>query len=422
MATKGRAGGGIYYGWVMVAISMFALMLTTGSTMNAFSLYVLPASQDLGLSRAGMNTGLILMNAGSAIASLLLGRLIDRYPARLIMGISACALGGSLVVLGLSHNLWLSAVMLMLPVGLGMTGIGNLTSPALVARWFTVHRGRALAITMMGMSAATIFMAPPIAWLVDTIGWRRSLIATGVIVAGFVMLVLPFVRSEPGPDDRETGSMPGVAQAAAAGSAGGEVVFTQRQLLAQPRFWTIGASTAITQAIFVALMVSLVPIGREIGFSTTRAASLISAIGIAAVSGKFLVAAFADRIDRSLALTALYLLMPLACTVLLFAHTYPLLVFACGLIGLASGATMPLYMALLADRFGARSLGSGNGMIMFGMAVIGAISVRYAGEIYDRTGGYDIMFYSFIALGLVAAGLMSTARNGTARPAPLPAG
>jgi MFS family permease len=415
MASNRREAGGIYYGWYMVAVCMCALMLTTGSTMNAFGLYVLPASQDFGLSRASMNTGLILMNAGSAIASLILGRLIDRYSARLIMAASAYTLGGSLIALGLSHNLWLSAAFLSLPVGLGMTGIGNLTSPTLVARWFTVQRGRALAITMMGMSAATIFVAPPIAWLIDTLGWRESLIVTGVIVVGSLTLVLPFVRNEPGPDDIETADPASAKQMARVDQEAGSVQLTHRQLMARPQFWMIGISTTFTQAIFVALMVSLVPIGREIGFSTTKAASLISAIGVAGVSGKLLIATFADRIERALALAILFLMMPLACLVMLFAHNYAMLVIACGLMGLSSGATMPLYLALLADSFGARSLGSANGMIMFTIAVMGAATVRYAGEVYDRTGGYNTMFYSFIGVGLVATAMMLFVR---AKPAP----
>ncbi|MDE8653565.1 MFS transporter [Novosphingobium album (ex Liu et al. 2023)] len=420
--TAGRIGTGrIYYGWIMVAICMFALMLTTGSTMNAFGLYVLPVSEAFGLSRASMNTGLILMNAGSAISALIIGRLIDRYPARLIMGGSGYALGASLVALGLSHNLWLSATILAIPVGLGMTGIGNLTSPTLVARWFTVHRGRALAITMMGMSVATIVVAPPVAWLIDQLGWRHSLITLGIVVAVLITLLLPLVRNGPGPDDHEIADGDAAREAAAAAIAEEDVRLSPRQLLAFPRFWAIGLSTALAMAIFQAMLISLVPIGREIGFSTTKAASLISVIGIAGISGKLMVAWLADRFDRALLLTALYAMLALAGAVMLFADSYPLLVAACLLIGLAAGATMPLYLALLADQFGAKSFGTGNGMITFSIAVISAVAVRYSGEVYDRTGGYDLMFYTFIAIGIASALLMATLRRGAGTPELAPA-
>jgi MFS family permease len=419
MATTSKQVGGTYYGWTIVAISFVALMLTTGTTMNAFGLYVLPASKSFGLSRASMNTGLILINASSAIAALVLGRLIDRYPARLIMGLSGLTLGACMIGLGLSQSLWLSAAILVLPMGFGMAGIGNLTSPTLVTRWFAVHRGRALAITMMGMSTATILVAPPIAMLIDALGWRGSLIVLGLIVASVVMLLLPFVRNAPGVEDHELLEGAPIEASANANFEVGDIQLNQRQLLVRPHFWAIGISTAITQAIFQALIVSLIPIAREAGFSTTKAATLISALGLAGISGKILVATFADRLDRVLALTFLFTLMPLACIAMHFAHDYKMLVAACALIGLCSGATMPLYITLLADRFGARSMGSANGLVMFSIPVLGAVAVRFAGEIYDRTRGYDIMFFSFIGLGLIAAVTMFSTRMPPKRSTPI---
>ena len=38
------------------------------------------------------------------------------------------------------------------------------------------------------------------------------------------------------------------------------------------------------------------------------------------------------------------------------------------------------------------------------------IAVRFAGEVFDRTGGYDLMFNVFIIAQIVAAGLMFVTR------------
>ena len=173
MASSAKAGS-IYYGWIMLGICMACLMLTVGTTINAFGLYVVPVSEAYGLSRATMNTGMILLNAGSAVAALLVGRMLDRYSIRLIMGASIWLLAACLIAIGLSHNLWLSIVLISLPVGLAMNGIGMLTAPALIARWFKVHRGKAMVIMVMGMSGGPVLVSPLIAWLIDTIGWRQS--------------------------------------------------------------------------------------------------------------------------------------------------------------------------------------------------------------------------------------------------------
>ena len=59
-----------------------------------------PASEDLGLSRANANTGLILINLGMAALSPIVGRMLDVYPIRRIMFAGALLFGASFVILG----------------------------------------------------------------------------------------------------------------------------------------------------------------------------------------------------------------------------------------------------------------------------------------------------------------------------------
>lgn len=59
----------IYYGWYIVAISVVILTLLLGSTYHSFGVFVLPVSEDFGLSRAETNTALILFSLGNAICA-----------------------------------------------------------------------------------------------------------------------------------------------------------------------------------------------------------------------------------------------------------------------------------------------------------------------------------------------------------------
>jgi MFS family permease len=394
----GRARG-IYYGWVMVAICMFTLMLTMGTTMGAFGLYVLPVSEAFGLSRATMNTGLILMNAGAAVAALFVGRLV---------------LAESLITLGLSDNIWLSALMISFPMGFAMSGIGTLTAPALVARWFTVHRGKAMALTMIGMSFGSILIVPPVALLIEAVGWRMSLVTLGCAVGVLIGVLIPFVRDAPRPDEHESAAA-SATSTAFAGLEGDHAPLTSRQLFAQPRFWAIAAGVALPMATFQGILVSLVPMGQAIGLSTAAAASLISVLGMAGIAGKLIVTWASDRFERPLLLAVLFALAAVACAALLFAQTYPILLGCCLLLGLGAGGTMPVYLALLADQFGTRSFGTANGNITFGMAIAGACAVRFSGEVFDRTQSYDVMFYSFIVVCLFASCLILTVRGSAVR-------
>ncbi len=401
----------IYYGWIMVPLCMITLMLVVGTTSNAYPLYVLPLSHDYGLSRASANTGMILMNAGSAVSALIVGPLLDRFPVRAIMGISALILGASLIILGLSHNLWVSAAVLALPVGFAMSGIGTLTAPALVARWFTVHRGRAMAILMMGNSLGTILMVPPHAWLIDRLGWRETLVAMGVGVVVLIFALLPFVRSMPGADDREIAGRATAVELPAGEIATPQTHLTSRQLLANPRFWAIAFSTGIGMGVFMGILVSTVPLGRGFGLSNTVAASLISVMGMTAIVAKIGIAFIGDRFDRAYLLAGAYSLMAVASMSFLFAQTYPTLLVSCTLLGIATGVAMPLYLTLLVDQFGPRSFGSATGYITFMISVLGACAYRFSGEVFDRTGNYRLMFVTFIFLSMLAAVLVLSVRR-----------
>jgi cyanate permease len=182
-------------------------------------------------------------------------------------------------------------------------------------------------------------------------------------------------------------------------------------LLSRPSFWAIGLGTGLAMGIFQGLIVSLVPIAREAGFTTTRAATLISTVGITAISGKMIVAWLADRVDRSLALSVLYAMLAASSVAMPLSHSFPALVGSSLLIGLSTGAAMPLYMALLADRFGTRTFGTASGIITFITSLLGAAAVRFGGEVFDRTGGYQLMFTTFCGLGVLAALLVFSVRG-----------
>lgn len=404
MPRSGTGPHHLSYGWVIVVIAMIGLMLTIGSTMHAYSLFVVPVSKDLALTRASMNTGLILVNAGAALAALVVGRLIDHYSARLIMAGSGAILAACLITLGLSHSLWLSAAVLSFPVGFAIAGVGTITAPALVARWFTAHRGRAMAITMMGISCGMVVVVPVIASAIANYGWRQSLIGIGSII-GVTLLLLALLVRNPSSD---------TARGAEDGMLQGQMRPEKRirePVLTMPRFWGIALSTALATAAVQSMAVSLVPAASDAGIAATKAASLISAIGGAGIVGKLMVAWLGDRFDRALVLAGLYSLISVAGATLLLGHSYDVLLVASVFAGFSAGATIPLYLALLADEFGSHLFGTVNGNMTFISAVLGALAVRLSGEIFDRTGGYAVLFWVLVAAGLVSASLMLLSRN-----------
>jgi MFS family permease len=393
----------LYYGWWIVLIAAANLTLIVGATFNIFGLFVRPVSEEFGLSRANMNTAIILVNFGSAIAAPFVGRLFDRIPIKRILVASAIAFGGGFVVLGLSHSLLLDAVVLFVPLAIAVVGAGTGANPALVARWFTVHRGRAMAIAAIGVSLGGLALGPPVTYLIANIGWRQALIGLGCGITLIILLLSIFIRGEPGPNDIESATAG--ANAAAHGALGARPL-KAATILQMPQFWLIAGSVAIFLSTAQAFSVSMIPLAQGFNFSKTEVASLLPVLAIGGICGKLVVAAIGDRVDRVLLSTIVIVALALANVASLFSQTYPSLIACCALLGLTMGCITPLFYALLADRFGQASFGTVNGLGFPLTTILSSVLVRFAGEVFDRTGQYDWMFITFVGLLAVAALMM----------------
>ena len=397
----------LYYGWYLVGIAIIANMLLIGIPYSSFGIFVVPVSEELGLSRAEMNTAFILLSFGTALTATAMGRLMDVVSLRLIFLASTVVTGLCLAVIALSPSLWLSAAILLFVLSPALQGAGMISTNVLISRWFSAKRARALTLAMLGLSLGGILMPPLVGWLVESVGWRNALLVCGLGIVAVLFPLFLLIRNAPGPLDVENATL---QPAAAPESGQKDAPASIAAILKLPAFWTIGISSALTIAVASSLAVSVVPLAIGVGVQMVQAATIMSAGGIGAFAGKLLVAAYADRFNRITLLAGTYGITGLMIGLLALGETYLVLLATYGLMGFLGGGKVPLYYAALADRVGAASFGTALGLLAPITAVLTAVAVRFAGEIFDRTGGYDAMLYGFAAIDLLAAGLMLATR------------
>jgi sugar phosphate permease len=379
----------------MVALGIVATMLVVGSTTYSFGIFVTPVSKELNLSRSTMSLGLICQHLGTACLAPFVGRLLDRYSIKLIMAASAVFLGGGFVVMGTGDTLWIKGAMLALPIAFAIAGAGTLASYVLVARWFTVNRGRAMAIVAIGQSASSILFVPALAYTVQQIGWRQALIAEGFFVCAVLFLISRLIGDRPttedherGPDRSEPSAVPEARRALGHPTAIGSVLTT-------PLFWMLAAIIGITLAVVQALLATMVPLFIARGYSPVAAATLISMLGISGICGKIALAIIADRISRLILLSGCIAITLVFTLSLLEDRGYAAAALASFASGLAIGTVFPICSTLIAERFGANSLGTVEGMMTPVIAISSAVAIHFAGGSFDATGGYSVLLMTF---------------------------
>ena len=204
-AGSGESAGwfGIGYGWYTVLITALTTMLVVGSTNYAFALFVRPVSAELDLPRATVSSGLVLFYAGTAIFGPFVGRVLDRYPIRSVALIGAALFGAGMALIGTTSSVWLiGGLHLSCRFRSARSAAAGCSVPWSSARWFGRGAGGRLSISAMGTSFGGLVVFPIVAALVEWLGWRWALIATGggvwLATSGLMLFLRPLPRRSEG--------------------------------------------------------------------------------------------------------------------------------------------------------------------------------------------------------------------------------
>ena len=175
--------------WVVVASACLIVGLSM-SLRQVLGLYLRPVTMDLGLGREPFSNALALANLVWGFGAVLFGYWSDKYGAGRSAAIGViCSMIGFFLISQVSTGAGLMAAGILL--GLGSSGSGMTALVGAVGRAVPPEK-RTAAIASLGMATgiATFLAYPYVHILIESLGWRTSLIA----VAATVALTLPLTR------------------------------------------------------------------------------------------------------------------------------------------------------------------------------------------------------------------------------------
>ena len=238
--------GGIYYGWVVVAVA-FVTMAVAVNARTGYSLLLPQISSEFGWATATTSGPFSLGFMASTAFVPVLGILMDRHGPRIAIPAGALLVAagyGSAVVIASPVGLYMALGLLAVMGSMAMSYIGH---SMFLPNWFVRRRGLAVGIAFSGVGVGAVTLLPLMQWTIDTHGWRAACLGIAVVtLVVIVPLNFLFQRMRPqemglkpdgdGPRRASPGKPKGETQGAPWVPA---PVWTLARAMKVPAFWWI---------------------------------------------------------------------------------------------------------------------------------------------------------------------------------------
>jgi MFS family permease len=159
----------MFYGWVVLGAAFVVIMVGIGS-MFSMGVFLVPLQEEFQWPRSQISVASLLNWLSFGLFSFLFGMLSDRIGTRRVVLLGGTLFGLGMLLSGLTRQIW----HLYLSFGLlGGMGVGAMYVPlsATATRWFSRHRGLAVAIVSAGNGTGILAMAPLARYLISSFDW-----------------------------------------------------------------------------------------------------------------------------------------------------------------------------------------------------------------------------------------------------------
>lgn len=394
----------------MVAVGGAANFSRVSSAVEVSSMFV-PALSELGWTRTEIASATTIGGVGAALAGPIVGHLLDKFGARVIVPCGASIVGLGCLALGASTSVasFIILYAIVRAAGQALVMFPNSVSPAI---WFERRKGAATAVTggigaigliTMPVVVQAVIASSGIAWAWITLGILA--LALGVLPSALLLARRP---EDLGllPDGEPQSTLGHDTEKNFQGHRNIEQ-FGLSEASRTSAFWAItlmvfGISAVVTGVSFHQLAYYI-----ERGITPTVAATVVSSYALGITVGGVVWGWLGDRYSVRWLLLGIYVLMGLdilfLTSVVSPAGAYP---FAF-IFGALIGGALALPTLLLATYYGRRSLGSIAGFVQMSRSFGLGAGPLIGGALYDSSASYDSAFLTFVVICVVSVFLVA---------------
>ncbi len=348
-----------------------------------------------------------LLSLGLAIASSLAGKLQERF------GVRRVTIGAGVLM---AVGFWLTAqadnlMMLYFSAGLlvGLAdGAGYLMTLSNCVKWFPERKGMISACAIGAYGLGSLGFKFICGALLASVGLEQTFMIWGVLAMSMIIMGALLMRDAPLQEN--SSSQRGQQQARD---------YTLAQSVRMPQYWMLALMflTACMSGLYV------IGVAKDIGeglvhLTTQTAASAVTVIAIANLSGRLVLGVLSDRMMRIRVISLAQIVSLIGMSVLLFTRMNESTFFlslAC--VAFSFGGTITVFPSLVSDFFGLNNLTKNYGLLYLGFG-IGSVLGSLVASLF---GGFTVTFSLIMTLLVISLFLSLTIRlpQRTVAPAPV---
>jgi len=400
----------MHYAWLIMIGCCFLAAGTLALTVSVAGVYILPASQAMGVGPGDFAMWLTVSGFASVVALPIYGQLMPRF-TKLVTTTAASLMivGVLLLALSVSAKMYPTVIVGGILIGLGIPGAFTLTIPTLMGNWFSKkQRGKFLGIATAFSGAGVFVWAPTFTLLLQNLGVMTALIINAILMA---VLVLPWTlfvfRFKP----EEKGLTPwGTEKEGAADEEANKALQ-----------YGLSASKAFGTVAFWAVFVIVALTGLNMGYNgmqpaiatdflagslTPEAAGMLGAtmISVAAVgnlTGKIIYGWLADRIGIKVTTIIFVVALALCFVIWLVFPVVAMMYVGAYLLGTHNGLISVGYPLIVRSIFGEKDFSKIYSRLSMISALLGGSAASIIGYTYQFTGSYQGAVTCGIALAAI---------------------
>jgi MFS family permease len=396
----------IFSGWYILAASFAILFLTSGVRLSIGVVFK-PLMWDFGWDRGLISLAFFLNMTIYAVTLVFTGKYYDRYGPKWVIFISNLFISAGFMCLAFINTFFQFLIFYGM---IAATGMGGTTVPlyaALLSKWFTRRRGLAVSLGLAGSSIGQFVLVPVLTAAVLRYGWRISYFSAGLMMLVTISaLALYVIKGDPqdfdlkpyGHDNREAGE-------------GNDALETGRfktgdlhlaDAAKTYSFWFFAAFMFICGSADFMVTTHLIPMVTDYNISPTTAGNMLAWLGLMSLFGLLVAGPASDKIGTKTPIALTFLMRFLLFALIIQCQNqFAFYVFACA-FGFTLLITAPLNAILVGRLYGFSHVGLISGVITTIHHLGGGFWTFMGGEIFDRTGSYQLVFIISAALALAA--------------------